>query len=276
MALVQCGRESPAAAEIARLLKDSGRHALPVIVTNRSQAESALTLTKLDSASALWVFTDDLFETFMNIFATQLAFQLRLKARRGMPVVGVGGGALALGGLLIANRVCSVAQFDLVGGLGWAPRVLVDGGANRGTVDGAIARSSVRSLPGLLGVDLGMRGGVRVEGGRVDSIGSERIVLFGGDETGRLNTISLEPGQVATIAPPPFAPFDRGLLPPTTVRQLSPDPRPERRAIRQAPAPVEPTAPPPESAPHPPTPVGRMCPMCNKVHAPTRRVELAA
>src|SRR5439155_19465136 len=99
------------------------------------------------------------------------------------PVVGVGGGALALGGLLLANRICAHAQYDLVSGLGWAPRVLLDGGADRAIGDGEIARSTVRSLPGLLGLDLGGRGAARVEGGRVESVGEEAIALLGvGDD----------------------------------------------------------------------------------------------
>jgi cyanophycinase-like exopeptidase len=272
IALVQCGGESPMAVELARLLGSNRRRAVPILVKSRTQAQSSTVLGKLDGISAAWVFADDLFETFMNVFATQLAFALRARARQGMPVVGLGSGALALGGLLIANRVCTASQFELVSGLGWAPRVLVDGGANRGSDDGAITRTTVRSLPGLLGIDLGLRGGLRVEGGRVESIGGERVVLHGADELGRLHMLSLDPGQVTTIAPPPFAPFDRGLLPSTTAGALAPDERADRPTLRQAPEPDEPPAPP---TPHP-GPVGRLCPMCGKVHSVDKRVELAA
>jgi hypothetical protein len=241
---------------------------VPIVVKNRAQAQSESLLTKLEGVSAVWVFADDLFDTFTNLFATQLAFELRAVAKKGMPVVGIGGGALALGGLLIANRVCGASHYDLVGGLGWAPRVLVDGGANRGADDGALARSTVRSLPGLLGIDLGQRGGVRVAGGRVESIGDESIVLLGGDERARLHTMALDPGQIATIAPPPFAPFDRGLLPFDMAAAIKLDVQPGRPAAKapsEAPQPDEVVVPAhdaPNSDGEP-----RFCPMCGKVHA---------
>ena len=280
VALLQCGRESPLATTVATLVNaQPGRRAVPVVVRSRPQAQSDALISKVERVDSVWIFADDLFDTFMNLFATHLAFELRARARAGMPVVGVGSGALALGGLLIASRVCTAAHYDLVGGLGWAPRVLVDGGADRDAWDGSIARASARSLPGLLAMDLGMRGAVRVEGGRVESIGDERIVLLGGDENARLRMLSLDPGQMAKIAPPPFAPFDRGLLPEDMAEHLSFDGTPT------APAPSVTKAPEPEAGAGAASseeehdhdaPEGRLCPMCGKIHSVDKRVELVA
>jgi hypothetical protein len=266
VALLQCGRESDVANELRGLLNKAGRYTVPLVVRSRDQAQSDAVLNKLENVTAVWVFADDLFATFMTVFATDLAFQLRTRARQGMPVLGIGGGSLALGGLLLANRICRNAQFDLVGGLGWAPRLLLDAGANRGVGDGAIARTTVRTLPGLLGVDLGMRGGLRVDGGRFESVGTEPIVLLGGDD-GRLLKMSLEPGQATTLAPPPFAPFARGMLPAKTVNALSVDTRPARAEVRQAP--------PVASTTHTPPGSDRLCPMCKKVHKAEARVSIA-
>jgi hypothetical protein len=263
IALLQCGHESSQASVVAQLVKEGGRRAVPVVVKNRAQAQSEALLAKLEGVSAVWVFADDLFDTFTNLFATQLAFELRAVAKKGMPVVGIGGGALALGGLLIANRVCDASNYDLVGGLGWAPRVLVDGGTHRASDDGSLTRSTVRSLPGLLGIDLGLRGGVRVAGGRVQSIGDGPIVLLGGDEHARLHMMSLDPGQVATIAPPPFAPFDRGLLPPDTAEAITLDLHTAERVPTEAPQPDEA----PAHAELRTSGEARFCPMCGKVHA---------
>ncbi len=268
VALLQCGRESDAANELRGLMSKAGRYSVPLVVRSREQAQSDEVLNKLDNVQAVWVFADDLFATFMTVFATELAFLLRTRARQGMPVLGIGGGSLALGGLLLANRICRNAQFDLVGGLGWAPRLMVDGGTNRSADDGAIARTTVRALPGLLGVDLGVKGGLRVDGGRVESVGTEPIVLLGGDD-GRLLRMSLEPGQTTTLAPPPFAPFTRGMLPPKTLSALSVDTRPERAEVRQAPLVAG------AAATHAPPGSGRVCPMCKKVHAAQPRVSLS-
>src|SRR5207253_10629814 len=112
------------------------------------------------------------------------------------------------------------------------------------------------------------------------SVGREPIHLFGTTETGSLVMMSLAAGQVTRIAPPPFAPFERGLLPPETLRALTPDRRPERSTPpAQAPAPDLP--PPPRSADteassHTAPGSGRVCPMCNKPHAAEPRIELAA
>ena len=279
--LLQCGRASALATQLADLLRKAARGSVSLVVKDRREAQSETTLARLTGASAVWVFADDLFEMFMSVFATQLAFSLRARAREGLPVVGVGSGAMALGGLVLANRVCGQSQFDLVGGLGWAPRVLMDGGADRASGDGAIARATVRSLPGLLGVDLGIWGGLRVEGGRVESIGREPVHLFGTTESGSLVTMSLLPGQVSTIAPPPFAPFERGLLPTETLRALSPERRPQQRtAPVQTPVAVPVIAPSvasePESSSHTTPGSGRVCPMCKKVHPAEARLELAA
>jgi len=216
--------------------------------------------------SSVWVFAENLFEAYMSVFATQLTFAMRRVARQGMPVIGVGAGAMTLGGLLVAQRVCARAQYDLVSGLGWAPRVLLDGGADRGLLDGIVAREAVCALPGLLGVDFGLRGGVKVVGGRVESVGSEPVTLLGGDAAGKLLSLELEPGQITTIAPPPFAPFTRDLLPPNVRSVL--------KEIKQQP-PIAPPATAPEPAAPKRSPAGKVCPMCNKVHEDAR-VELAA
>jgi hypothetical protein len=262
IALLQCGRASVQAGQVASALVRNRRPMLNVVVKDRAAAQSADTLGRLSGASAVWVFADDLFETFMTVFATQLAFLLRATARKGLPVIGVGGGALALGGLMLANRVCRDTRYDLVSGLGWAPRVLLDGGAQRGIGDGAIARNSVNSLPGLLAIDLGRGGGVRVNGGRVESIGAEPIALFGGGANGSVLRLALQPGQVTRISPPPFAPFGTGLLP----LKLEPSPTPTKPVVSQAPPPMLPVSD-PEG--------GKICPMCHKVHRESR-FELAA
>jgi hypothetical protein len=280
--LLQIGRPSAYASDLGARLEKLGRRPLALVVKDRYHAQSDISAAKLAGACAVWVFTDDLFEAFMTLFATRLAFALRLKAKEGLPVVGIGSGALAVGGLLLANRICRDAQYDLVGGLGWAPRVLVDGGAGRAETDGAIARGAVRNLPGLLGLDLGVRGGVSVTGGRVESIGSEPIQLLGVGENGGLLMLSLEPGMVTTIAPAPFAPFDRSLLAPETLRTLTADRRSAQgglvsAALRQVPL---------RSASqahdnnhtadtHTLPGSGRRCPMCQQVHPAERKVELA-
>jgi hypothetical protein len=278
--LLQCGRPSALAGELAEVLGKSGRSFASLVVKERREAQSEAVLARLAGASAVWVFAEDMLEAFSCVFATQLAFALRARASEGLPVIGVGNGALALGGLLLASRICGSAQYDLVSGLGWAPRVLVDGGADRGSDDGAIARSTVRALPGLLGVDLGVWGGLRVEGGRVESVGREPVHLFGTTETGSLVLMSLAPGQVARIAPPPFAPFERGLLPAETARALTPDRQPERSSATAKP-PVPEVAPPPpaddaDASSHTAPGSGRVCPMCHKPHPAESRIELAA
>ena len=277
LCLLQCGRPSPVAAQLAELLRRSGRYSVSVVVSDRLSAQSDLTLAKLGGVSSVWVFAEDLFEAFLTVFATQLAFVLRARAKEGLPVVGVGDGALALGGLVLANRFCRHAQYDVVSGLGWAPRVLVDGGANRTAVDALIARATVQSLPGLLGVDLGLGGGVKVQGGRVESIGSEPISLLGTAEDGSVLAMSLDPGQAMSIAPPPFAPFERRMLPASVANALV-----VKAAASGDPARV-PSSPPAAASPEPKddsrhTVPGsdRVCPMCNKVHAAEARIELAA
>jgi hypothetical protein len=256
IALLQCGTASKLAAEVATLLARSGRRTVAIVIHDREQAQSESTLLKLTGVGAVWVFAENLFDAFMTLFATQLAFALRRAARDGLPVVGVGRGALALGGLLVAQRVCQSAQFDLVSGLGWAQRVLLDGGPMTGIVDSAVARTSVCSLPGLLGVDIGTQGGVRVIGSRVESVGIEPILLFGANEAGKLLSLSVDPGQATTLAPPPFAPFTTGLLPQRVLDALKTEVRPLATPNKQVPAVVE-------QLPH-----GPMCPMCNKVHPP--------
>jgi hypothetical protein len=270
VALIQCGAASALAAELAALLTRAGRVPVSIVIRDRDQAQSEAVLHKLYGVSSVWVFVEDLFEAYMCVFATQLTFAMRAVAREGLPVIGVGNGALVLGGLLVAQRVCGRAQYDLVSGLGWAPRLLLDAGT--GLWPSAVARDAVCSLPGLLGVEVGVHGGVKVEGGRVESVGEEPITLLGADASGNLLSLLLEPGQITTIAPPPFPPFTRDLLSVKVLEALSHEHWPARN-IRQAPPP-------------PPTPValpriveppkGRLCPMCNKVHQADGRVELAA
>jgi hypothetical protein len=263
--LIECGRPSPMAHELATLLGKAGRSSVSLLIKDRDIAQSDAVLRKLSGVSCVWVFAENLFEAYMSVFATQLTFAMRRVARGGLPVIGVGGGAMTLGGLLVAQRVCARAQYELVSGLGWAPRVLFDGGADRGVLDGSIARDAVCSLPGLLGIDFGLRGGVRVVGGRVESVGDEPITLLGADDAGKLLSLALEPGQVTTIAPPPFAPFTRDLLPQDVNAALKEIKQPR----------IAPPATAPEAAAPEPSFTGKVCPMCNKVHEEVR-VELAA
>ena len=259
--LVQCGYGS-LATELGDRLRRAGRTSVQLVIDDRAQAQSDTTLQKFTGASAIWILADDLFHTFMNVFATRLAFALRAAAREGLPIVGIGGGALALGGLLLAKRVCPHSRYELVGGLGWAPRLLVDGGAIPGPLDAAITRSTVHSLPGLLGVELGLGGGLRVQGTQLESVGSEPISLFGTNDAGGLLTLQLEPGQVLRIAVPPFPPFSGVVAPVKPV------------AI-EAPARLRQVVPQAEPPPHKPPPAGRVCPMCHKVHLEPR-MQLAA
>ena len=269
VALVECGRPSPLAREVADLLARAGRTAVLARIENRDLAQSDVLLRRLSGVSSVWVFVENLFDAYMSVFATQLTFAMRRVARQGVPVIGVGAGAMALGGLLLAQRVCGRAQYDLVSGLGWAPRLLLDGGADRGIVDGAIARDAVCTLPGLLGVEVGTRGGVKVIGGRVESVGEEPILLLGSDAVGKLLSLELEPGQVINIAPPPFAPFTRDLLPTAVHNALNELPRPPSLERH-----------PPSLVQEPPEPhheqAGPICPMCKRVHQPEPRVRLAA
>jgi hypothetical protein len=278
--LLQCGRESASATEYSQLLTKLGRHVSPLVIKARELAQSDTTLNRVAAAGSVWVFAEDLLETFFTVFSTRLAFALRAKSRDGFPVIGIGQGALALGGLLLANRICRDSHYDLVSGLGWAPRVIFDGGEARADADGAIARTTVRSLPGLLGVDLRVAGGIRVEGGRVESIGREPVRLLGGGDHDSVLMLELEPGRVTTIAPPPFAPFERGLLPTDTLRALTAQLRSKAAA---APAPRQ--APPPQmeakpaaasDSTHAQPGSGRVCPMCKKVHPAESTVALAA
>jgi hypothetical protein len=281
--LVQCGGPSTLATDLNEHLTRLGRRTMPLVIKDRAQAQSDVSIGKLVGASAVWVFAEDMLETFFTVFATQLAFILRAKARSGFPVAGFGQGALALGGLLLANRLCHDAQYELVSGLGWAPRVLMDAGAHRPAADSAVAQASVLSLPGLLSVDLRTAGGVRVEGPRLESIGSEPVQLMGGGDNDSLLVLELEPGQTTTIAPPPFAPFERGLLPPATVQALTEELRrgtaarlPTQPAANQAPPAQPRIAGIDDSEQHTRPGSARPCPMCKKVHAAEAKLELAA
>ena len=279
--LLQIGKPSALALQLGQILTRAGWRISPLLIKDRVHAQSDTVLGKLAVASTVWVFADDLLEAFFTVFATEVAFALRARSKQGLPVIGLGDGALALGGLLLANRVCPQSRYELVTGLGWAPRVLVDGGALL-EESGPIARTTIRALPGLLGIELGAAGGVRVQGGRIESIGSEPVLLFGaGNQAGSLLSIQLEPGQMTTLAPPPFAPFEQALLPAATLRALSAEPGPRRSTsaavpLRHAP---EPTELPQQvlgrddhSRPGSPRP----CPMCKKVHAAEPKLELVA
>jgi hypothetical protein len=271
--LVECGRPSPPARELATLLTRAGRTPVPVLVADRHMAQSDTALRRLWGVSSVWVFVENLFEAYMAVFATQLTFALRHAAREGLPVIGVGPGAAALGGLLVAQHVCAGTRYELVGGLGWAPRVLLDGGPIRTPTDGPIVRQAVRSLHGLLSIDVGEEGAVRVIGGRIESIGDEPIVVLGADEHGKVLSMQLPPGQLVNIAPPPFAPFTRDLIS-VRVRDTLTEEQRLASPLRQAPT--------PDVVPHEiehdaedDALSGAVCPMCNKVH-PDARVELVA
>jgi hypothetical protein len=282
--LVQCGRASPEATVVAHELQRRGRRVKLLVLDQREKARADQTLGVLAAASAAWVFAEDLLSTFYEVFATPAAFALRERAQAGVPVVGLGGGALALGSLLHAARVCSRSTYDLVTGLGWAPRVLIDADLWDGEgSDLRLTQDSVRTLPGLLGVQLGTSGAVRVEGGRVESVGNQPVMLLGMDcQTGLLQ-LRLQPGAATRIAPPPFAPFERGLLPAATLQELdrveqarrlrAPLPLPEVRQPTQAPIPPE-VAPDPSDA-HAAPGSGRTCPLCRHPHN-DQRIELAA
>jgi hypothetical protein len=285
--LLQIGRSSPLAHLMSQQLHKLGQRTKSVIVRDREAAQSDATLNAAALASAVWVFADDLLETFLTLFATPTAFALRSKSRAGLPVVGIGGGAVSLGGLLLASRICAHSQYDLVGGLGWAPRALLDSSAVGYGNDPTIARTTVRSLPSLLAMELGAAGAVRVQGGRIESVGSEPVILIGDGGDGSLLALPLEPGMARTIAPPPFKPFERQMLPAETLRALHADQakRPPSLLpvvpppLRQAPTP-EALAEEPGSAEeqeeHSSLGSGRMCPMCKQVHTAEARVELAA
>jgi len=122
---------------------------------------------------------------------------------------------------------------------------------------------------------------------------AEPILILGANENGSLMTLELAPGRRTTIAPPPFAPFEHGLLPPDTLRALGgqarvqPGPanplltrrlRPPTQSLvlRQAPPPPELVDEVVKSDSHARPGGGRYCPMCKKVHGGEPRVELAA
>jgi hypothetical protein len=284
--------------EVGRALQKQGRHTVSLVVRDRGMAQSDHTVARMAGACAVWVFAEDMLETFLTLYATDTAFQLRAKARRGLPVLGVGGGALSLGGLHLATRICHSSQYDLVAGLGWAARVFVDTNVVGFASDDQVAKMAVESLPGLLAVQLGEAGAVRAEGGRIESIGDESILILGANGDGSLMMLELEPGKKTTIAPPPFAPFERGLLPPETLRalggQVKADPklalpssaiaRTAAQRVQSTPAPVLRQAPPPPDEPDEPVTAdtearpggGRYCAMCKKVHGAKPQVELAA
>jgi hypothetical protein len=283
--LLQCGRASDTANELIPILTSIGRRSDLLVVKDRLQAQSDAVSTRVSGASSVWVFAEDLLEAFFNVFATRLAFELRARARGGMPVVGIGRGALTLGGLLLANRICRDGQFDLISGLGWAPRVMFDGGEGRAETDRSIARTTVHSLPGLLSVDLRVTGGIRVLGGRIESIGTEPVRLLGGGGLDALLMLDLEPGQATTLAPPPFLPFERRMLPAETLRELAaakratdrPAPAAPATAVRQPPTIQVPSvADPKDQDGHAQPGSGRRCPVCNKVHSAEAKLELAA
>jgi hypothetical protein len=282
--LLQCGRASIVAGVLANQLQKLGRRSVSLVLRDRQMAQSDSTLSRIASAGAVWVFAEDLLEAFLVLFATQLAWTLRAKARAGFPVIGVGGGAVALGGLLMASRVCPSSTYDLVGGLGWASRVFVDSDTIGGVTNPNIPVETVRALPALLGVHLGVSGAARVRGGRVESVGTEPVVLLGGDGSGTLQTLWLDPGTTTAIAPPPFAPFERLLLTQQTLSALTGEQQARPPSMlpaappgfSQAPPPPEPASHEEDDETHAELGSGRYCPMCKQIHSLDARVELVA
>lgn len=293
--LLQCGKPSIMAQEMGRQLLKLNRRSVSLVVKDRPAAQADSTISRMAGCAGVMVFADDMLEAFMVLYATQLAFSLRAKAKAGLPVFGIGGGAVSLGGLLLATRVCGSAQYDLVAGLGWAQRAFVDSDVVGFRIDDAITRAAVQSLPGLLSVQLGTWGAVRAQGGRIESVGSEPITILGSNENGTLLTMELAPGQRTTIAPPPFAPFERGLLPPDTLRALGggvsarpsslvttrqalaqPKSSSHPLVLRQAPPPPEAAEEAVKSDTQARPGGGRYCPMCRKVHGGDPKIELAA
>lgn len=278
--MLQIQRPSTIAKVLADQLRKRGRRTKDIVIRDRAMAQSDATVSSVALASAVWVFADDLLETFLTLFATQLAFRLRAKTRAGLPVIGIGGGAVSLGGLLLASRICGHTEYDLVGGLGWAPRALLDSDAVGHGGDPAIARTTVRSLPALLAVELGVNGAVRVQGGRIESVGTEPIVLVGAEAGGDLLSMPLDPGHSSTIAPPPFAPFERGLLPEATLRALTAEQQARPPSLMPVvPPPLRQAPPADELAQEVETDSaasGRHCPMCKQVHHLDPHIQLAA
>ena len=84
---------------------------------------------------------------------------------------------------------------------------------------------------------------------------------------------SLEPGKVTVVAPPPFAPFERGELPPVGLRALVRDARAQQGL---APVPLRQAPPASDADTHAPPGSGRRCPMCRQVHPAKAKLELAA
>lgn len=82
VALVQCGRASYRADQLARLLTSRGRTPVSLVITRREQAQAPETLRKLSGAGEVWVFAENLFEAFMSVFATQLTFAMRSVSRK--------------------------------------------------------------------------------------------------------------------------------------------------------------------------------------------------
>src|SRR5438105_801312 len=66
--LVQCGRESPMAAEVSRALQQRGRRTKLLLIDEREVASSDLALSSLSVASSAWVFADDLLAAFYTLF----------------------------------------------------------------------------------------------------------------------------------------------------------------------------------------------------------------
>ena len=259
---------------IEDLLRSRGLEAWNLLVDDREVAKADETLDAVDGASAIWVFSENMFDTFMTVFATPLSFALRSATKAGKPTAGVGGAALALGSLLLARHLCHETEYQLSPALGWAPRVLLDAEIEGGG-DPDLGAEAARSLPSLLSVHLGETGAVRVEGGHYESVGGESITFTGSEsEEGPLRTISLEPGAGLSFAPPPFAPFEPGLLPYATaeaLRKAALDPIIwQPREILTA----------PEGIVEPPAYYdrrteaqkerGRYCPLCNQRHEKSR------
>ncbi len=65
--LLQVGRSSLAAVEAGRALQKLGRSSLSLVVRDRDTAKSEHTLARMAGACAVWVYADDMLETFIPV-----------------------------------------------------------------------------------------------------------------------------------------------------------------------------------------------------------------
>ena len=71
--LLQVGRSSPLALELGRALQNQGRHTVSLVVRDRAAAQSEHTVARMAGACAVWVFAEDMLETFLTLYATDTA-----------------------------------------------------------------------------------------------------------------------------------------------------------------------------------------------------------